>query len=94
MSGRRVMLFDNGKLGADYGPFGVLFESVSEALQTRFDDPQIVAHSDDLLRGKLERLDEIADWVVTQQVAAVVFALCDWGVSQPTAILAARREGL
>lgn len=94
LSGRRVMLFDNGKLGSDYGPYGVLFESVAAALFARFDDVQIVTHSDDLLRGKLERLDEIAAWVVAQNVSAVVFALCDWGVSQPTAILAAKLEGL
>lgn len=94
LSGRRVMLFDNGKLGADYGPYGVLFERVSAALHARFSDVQIVTHTDDLLRGNLERLDEVAKWVVGQQVSGVVFALCDWGVSQPTAILAARLEAL
>lgn len=26
LSGRTIMLFDNGKLGPAYGPYGVLFE--------------------------------------------------------------------
>lgn len=94
LSRNRVMLFDNGKLDAEYGPYGVLFERVAAALQARFDDVQIVEHSEDLLRGKLDRLDEIAGWVVGQEVSGVVFGLCDWGVSQPTAILAARLEAL
>lgn len=94
LSGRKVMLFDNGKLGPGYGPYGVLFERVTAALRSRFDDVDVVHHCEDLLRAREDRLEEVANWIADQEIAAVGFALCDWGVSQPTAILAARLEAL
>ena len=94
LSGRTVMLFDNGKLGPDYGPYGVLLERVEAALRSRFDDVDVVHYCDDLLRGQGERLDGLAKSLADLGVSGVVFALCDWGVSQPTAILAARLEAL
>ncbi len=94
MSGRKVMLFDNGKMGSDYGPYSALFERVSAALRSRFDDVEVIHYSEDLLRAKEDRLEDLARWIADQDVSGVVFALCDWGVSQPTAILAARLEAL
>ena len=94
LSGQRIMLFDNGKMAPDYGPYAAVFDVVSEALRSRFADIDIVTHSDDLLRGTAGRLSEVAQWVKSQGVGSVVFGLCDWGVSQPTAIVAAELEGL
>jgi hypothetical protein len=86
------MLFDNGKLAPEYGPYGAVFDVVRQGISQRYQDVELLEHSDDLLRGEASRLSEVADWVAGQQVAGVVFALCDWGVSQPTAILAAHLE--
>ncbi len=91
LAGRRVILFDNGKLAPDYGPYRAIFEVVETALGG---DAEVVHHTDDLLRGTGERLTEVARWVRDQEVAGVVFALGDWGVSQPTAIVAAELERL
>lgn len=94
LSGAKVMLFDNGKLAAEYGPYGAVFDVVKEALGARFRDVDVVTHTDDLLRGTATRLVDVARWVKSEEVDAVVFALCDWGVSQPTAIVATELEGL
>jgi len=94
LSGRTVMLFDNGKLAPAYGPYYAVFDVLRDILAQRFDDVQLVEHTDDLLRGDAARLSELAAWVAAHDVAGVVFALCDWGVSQPTAIVAAELERL
>jgi len=91
LAGARVMLFDNGKLAPDYGPYRAIFDVVEAALG---DGTEFVHHTDDLLRGTGARLAEVAAWVMSQDVAGVVFALGDWGVSQPTAIVAAELERL
>jgi hypothetical protein len=94
LSATRVLLFDNGKLAPEYGPYAGIFEVVRARMAERFDDVEFLTHTDDLLRGEGDRLDRVADWAVAQRIGAVVFALCDWGVSQPTAILACRLETL
>jgi hypothetical protein len=91
LSGARVLLFDNGKLGADYGPYRAIFDVVEAALG---DAAEVRHHTDDLLRGTGARLAEVARWVRDQDVTGVVLALGDWGVSQPTAIVAAELERL
>lgn len=90
LTGARVLLFDNGKLAADYGPYGAIFDVIEAALG----GVEVRRHTDDLLRGTGERLREVARWVRDQDVAGVVFALGDWGVSQPTAIVASELERL
>jgi hypothetical protein len=90
LAGARVMLFDNGKLAPDYGPYRAIFDVIEAALG----DTEIRHHADDLLRGTGARLADVARWVKDQDVAGVVFALGDWGVSQPTAIVAAELERL
>lgn len=92
LSGRRVLLFDNGKLAPEYGDYHAVFELLDGVLTERFPGVHIVRHTDDLLRGTGDRLAKVADWVGRQDVVGVVFALGDWGVSQPTAILAALLE--
>lgn len=91
LAGARVLLFDNGKLAPDYGPYGAIFDVVEAALG---DGTEVRHHTDDLLRGTGARLAEVARWVASQDVTGVVFALGDWGVSQPTAIVAAELERL
>lgn len=90
LAGARVMLFDNGKLAPDYGPYRAIFDVLEAALG----GTEIRHHTDDLLRGTGARLVDVARWVKGQDVAGVVFALGDWGVSQPTAIVAAELERL
>ncbi|HEY7591528.1 MAG TPA: hypothetical protein VH969_00115 [Actinophytocola sp.] len=91
LTGTRVLLLDNGKLAPDYGPYRAIFDVVETALG---DGTEIRHHTDDLLRGTGARLAEVARWVRDQDVAGVVLALGDWGVSQPTAIVAAELERL
>lgn len=92
LSGRRVLMFDNGKLDAAYGPYGVLLDRVEVSLHERYPDVTVRRHCDDLLTGQEDRLHRVAADIAADGVDAVVLALCDWGVSQPTAILAARLE--
>jgi hypothetical protein len=92
LSGGTLMLFDNGKLAPEYGPYRAVFDVVRQVVSERYDDVRILDHSDDLLRGHAARLTDLAAWVQQQGVGGVVFALCDWGVSQPTAILASELE--
>lgn len=92
LDGRRVLLLDNGKLGDDYGPYRAVFEAVTAELEGRFPNVEIVREQDDLLAGDLDRLYATADRIAASGVVGVVIALCDWGVSQPSTILAAELE--
>lgn len=92
LNGRRVLLLDNGKLGDAYGPYRAVFDSVTTELESRFPDVQIVREKDDLLVGDIDRLHATADEIAASGAAGVVIALCDWGVSQPSTILAAELE--
>ena len=92
LDGRRVMLFDNGKLAPEYGSYHAIFDVIQEALANRYDRVEVVEHTDDLLRGEVARLDDVARWVAGLDMGGVIFALCDWGVSQPTALVAGALE--
>lgn len=91
LTGSAILLFDNGKLAPDYGPYRAIFDVIEAAVGPGV---EVRHHTDDLLRGTGERLRAVAAWVRDQDVAGVVFALGDWGVSQPTAIVASELERL
>lgn len=91
LTGRRVLLFDNGKLAAEYGPYRTVFDVVADALTAA--GAEIIWHSDDLLLGGADRLARIADDCVHRGLHGVVLGLGDWGVSQPMTVLAALLEG-
>lgn len=92
LNGQRVLLLDNGKLGDDYGPYRAVFDAVTAELTRRFADVEIAREMDDLLVGDIDRLTSTADEIAASGVVGVVIALCDWGVSQPSTILASELE--
>lgn len=87
-----VLLFDNDKLKPEYGPYQVIFDVIGTELSRRYPGVELRTHVDDLLVGGIDRLGSVADEIATSGAAGVVIALCDWGVSQPTAIFAAELE--
>lgn len=90
LAGRRILLFDNGKLAPEYGPYRTVFEVVADALTAAGAD--VAWHTDDLLLGGADRLTDVADDCVRQGLAGVVIGLGDWGVSQPMTLLATLLE--
>jgi hypothetical protein len=92
LAGGRVLLFDNSKLDPDYGPYGAIFDALEQELAHAAADVTVERTTDDLNVGASDRLDEVADRVAAGAPTAVVIALCDWGVSQPSTILAAALE--
>jgi hypothetical protein len=87
-----VILFDNDKLKSEYGPYQVIFDIIGAELSQRYPGVELQTRIDDLLVGGIDRLGSVADEIATSGAAGVVIALCDWGVSQPTAIFAAELE--
>jgi hypothetical protein len=87
-----VLLFDNDKLKPEYGPYQVIFDVIGTELSKRYPGVELRTHVDDLLVGGIDRLGSVADEIAASGASGVVIALCDWGVSQPTAIFAAELE--
>lgn len=88
----RVLLFDNGKLSADYGPRRVIFDAVRDRLARELPADQISARAQDLLLLDLRQIEELADAIAADGVDAVVLALVDAGVGMPTTVLAIALE--
>jgi hypothetical protein len=88
----RVLLFDNGKLSADYGPRRVIFDAVRERLARDVPDAQLASRSQDLLLLDLREIEQLADAIAADGVDAVVLALVDAGVGMPTTVLAIALE--
>jgi hypothetical protein len=92
LSAARVLLFDNGKLGAGYGPRRVIFDVVREALERQAPGATVEVQSLDLLLEGLADLAALADHIAGRGVDAVVLALVDAGVGMPTTVLAVELE--
>ena len=92
LSTATVLLFDNGKLGAGYGPRHVIFDVLREALARDAPAAQVDAQSLDLLVQGLPQISRLADDIAARGVDAVVLALVDAGVGMPTTVLALELE--
>ena len=91
--GKRVLLFDNGKLDPQFGwTFPVVFEVLEGTLPRQFGVSSILHRTEYLLPATPERLRQLAEEIDTLAVDAVVFALLDAGVAQPTVALAIELE--
>lgn len=90
----RILLFDNGKLDSSYGAYHVLFDVVRSALNERHPAAVVEERTRNLLVGTSDELADQARELRASGVDAVVIALCDTGVSQPSALLAATLERL
>ncbi len=92
LDGMRVLLFDNGKLHPSYGHYRAVFDVVEQELKQRWPKIELIHRAQNLLIGDLDRLRQTANEIIDTGANAVVFALCDTGVSQPNTILAAELE--
>ena len=88
---RRVLLFDNGKL-AHGGPLGELLEILGSGLRARVPNLTLERRTEDLLQFDAPRIDTLVSDLAASRLDGVVLALCDWGVSQATALTAAGLE--
>lgn len=87
-----VLLWDNGKLHDAYGPYRAILDAVSEEIRGSYPMARVEQHRENLLVGGVDWLQTRAADVAAQGIAAVVIALCDWGVSQPSTIFATELE--
>lgn len=87
----RVLLFDNGKL-AHGGPLSTIFDIIGDRLQARFPDVDLLRRTQDLLQFDAAAIDDVVSEIASSAIDGVVLAICDWGVSQPTALTAAGLE--
>ena len=91
--GKRVVLFDNGKLDPQFGwEFPVIFEVLEGSLCHQFGVSSILHRTEYLLPATPERLSQLAGEIDRLEVDAVVFALLDAGIAQPTVALAIELE--
>lgn len=89
---RRVLLFDNGKLGPGYGARRALFDVLIDHLVREAPQVRIIERSDDLLAMGLAAVDAIAGEIASTGVDGVVLALVDGGVGMSTILLAIELE--
>lgn len=90
LSQRRILLLSNGKLRREYGPYGEI-ETALAPLVERVTGRDLGVDEIDLLKGDSESLGGIAT-AISAAAEGVVLALCDWGVTQPSVMLAALLE--
>ena len=91
--GKRVLLFDNGKLDPQFRwAFPVVFEVLEGTFTRQFGVSSILHRTEYLLPATPERLSQLAEEIDTLAVDAVVFALLDAGIAQPTVVLAIELE--
>src|ERR1051326_2863328 len=88
LSGLRVLFFDNGKLHPKLGHYRAIFDTLGQALPARFDGLSFEYRTEQLLTVGIGRLREMAAEIEQSGARAVIFALCDTGVSQATSLLA------
>ena len=91
LSGKSVLLLDNGQLAAELQVYGPVFQWLSGQLQDAH-GAQCTRESRNLLAGGKPGLEALADEISRTRVNAVVVALCHAGVTQPSCLFAAELE--
>lgn len=96
LDGKRLVLFDNGKLHPRYGQNAVIFHTVSQRLQSHYGVRECQLLSRDLLPMQLHSVRALADDILQLGADGVLLALCDSGVTAYTIVLAweLERHGL
>lgn len=92
LAGRRVLLFDNGKLAPEYGARRAIFDVLRDRLPAEAANLALDEQARDMLRLDLDEIAELADAISATGVDAVVLALVDAGVGMPTTVLAVELE--
>lgn len=92
LAGRRVLLFDNGKLAPEYGARRAIFDVLRERFPAEAAHLALEEQTRDMLRLDLDEIADFADAIAATGVDAVVLALVDAGVGMPTTVLAVELE--
>lgn len=92
LDGRRVLLFDNGKLAPEYGARRAIFDVLRDRLPAIAAGLTFDEQARDMLRLDLDEIADLADAIAASGVDAVVLALVDAGVGMPTTVLAVELE--
>ena len=92
LAGRRVLLFDNGKLAPEYGARRAIFDVLRDRLPAEAEGLTFDEQDRDMLRLDLDEIAEFADVIAGTGIDAVVLALVDAGVGMPTTVLAVELE--
>ena len=91
LSGRSILLFDNGQLTQQVSRYGPIFPWLSQRIESE-QSARCVTRIRDLLSASRKDLIAIAQDVADSGFHGVILALCNAGVTQPTSILAAELE--
>jgi hypothetical protein len=89
-----IVLFDNSKMHPLYGEYHAIFDVVSAYLSTHAVDSRTSHEAMDLLACSPADRARLAATLRAHDVTGAVIALCDWGVSQATALFADELEQL
>ena len=91
LNGKTVLLFDNTQLTTQRVRFGPIFQWLSGYLQSEH-GAICSSRSQNLLKGSQAELVKLADEISHTGIDAVVIALCNAGITQPTSLFAAELE--
>lgn len=88
---RKILLFDNGKVG-DGSRFSAIFEILKSHIAGSFPTAAVSTMSRDLLKRDLRGVHSVVEEAVRTGADAVICALLDQGVTQPSMVLVAELE--
>ena len=88
LDGKSLVCFDNGKLHPRYGHNAIIFQTVSQRLQSHYGVRACQQLSRDLLPLQLHSVRALADEIMQLGADGVLLALCDSGVTAYTVVLA------
>ncbi|RPI46998.1 MAG: hypothetical protein EHM59_05865 [Betaproteobacteria bacterium] len=91
LNGKNVLLFDNTQLTSQLPDYGPIFRWLSEYLQAEH-GATCSYKTQNLLKEPRQGLVELADEISQSGAHAVVVALCNAGITQPTSLFAAELE--
>lgn len=92
LDGRRILLFDNGKVGKEgEGKFARIF-TVLEARLAALPGVTVTRRRHDLIKSPLEAVESLARDIAEAKFDGVICALLDQGVTLPNLILATALE--
>src|SRR5262245_49238007 len=91
LSGKTVLLFDNTQLTSQFTHYGPVFRWLSDYFQGEH-RATCAYKSQNLLQESREGLTTLADEIARDGVDAVVIALCNAGITQPSSLFAAELE--
>lgn len=86
-----VTMLDNGKIAGGCASYAAMFDVIADELTTRW-TVGVQRRVADLLTADLPQLEQLASDLARERPAGVVIGVGDWGVTQPTAVVAVALE--